>query len=113
MSARDDVVTLWRPTGQAELDLVVASGYRAWPPRLPEQPIFYPVLNRAYATKITREWNAPQGVGYVTSFDVRADFLARYDAHCVGAKEHMEYWIPTADLARLNENIEGRIRVIS
>ncbi len=36
-----DAVTLWRPTGQNELDLVKESGWRrAWPPRLPEQPIF-------------------------------------------------------------------------
>jgi len=27
------------------LALVEASGWLAWPPRLPEQPIFYPVLN--------------------------------------------------------------------
>src|SRR5207253_2519320 len=46
-----DTITLWRPTGQAELDLVAASGWQAWPPRLPDQPIFYPVLNRWYATK--------------------------------------------------------------
>jgi hypothetical protein len=31
-----DTITLWRPTGQAELDLVAASGWRAWPPRLPD-----------------------------------------------------------------------------
>jgi hypothetical protein len=37
--------TLWRPVGPEELALVEASGRRAWPPRLPEQPIFYPVLN--------------------------------------------------------------------
>jgi Immunity protein 8 len=38
-------VTLWRPTGPEELALVEASGWTAWPRRLPEQPIFYPVLN--------------------------------------------------------------------
>ena len=42
-------VTLFRPTGQAERDLVEASGWRAFPPRLPEQPIFYPVLTEEYA----------------------------------------------------------------
>jgi len=88
-----ETVTLWRPTGQAELNLVADSGWRAWPPRLPGQPIFYPVLNRWYATKITREWNvAHEGVGYVTRFDV------------------LEYWIPAEDLAELNANIVGPIR---
>jgi hypothetical protein len=40
-----ETVTLWRPTGPEELALVEASGWREWPPRLPGQPIFYPVLN--------------------------------------------------------------------
>jgi hypothetical protein len=57
MMTRVGIAAQWRPTGQQELDLVAASGWRGWPPRLPEQPIFYPVLNRWYATKIAREWN--------------------------------------------------------
>ena len=40
-----ETVTLWRPTGPQELALVESSGWRAWPPRLADQPIFYPVLN--------------------------------------------------------------------
>lgn len=37
-------MTLWRPTGAKELGPVRASDWKAWPPRLPDQPIFYPVL---------------------------------------------------------------------
>ncbi|MDJ0699325.1 MAG: hypothetical protein QNJ07_05670 [Woeseiaceae bacterium] len=37
--------TLYRPVGPAELDLIRDSGWQEFPPRLPEQPIFYPVLN--------------------------------------------------------------------
>jgi hypothetical protein len=50
-----ETVTLWRPTGPKELALVEDSGWRAWPPRLPDQPIFYPVLNEDYATRIARD----------------------------------------------------------
>ena len=51
---------------------------RAFPPRLPEQPIFYPVLSEAYAVKIDRDWNVPvEGVGFVTRFRVRREFLDR------------------------------------
>ncbi len=53
----DEVVTLFRPVGQNELNLIKESGYKAFPPRLPEQPIFYPVLNEEYATQIARDWN--------------------------------------------------------
>jgi ADP-ribosylglycohydrolase len=42
--ASGNTVTLYRPVGPKELGLIRASGWRAFPPRLPEQPIFYPVL---------------------------------------------------------------------
>jgi hypothetical protein len=90
----------------------------AFPPRLPEQPIFYPVLNEEYATQIARDWNmrdAASGyAGYVTRFRVRADFLARYEVRSVGrGRLHEEYWIPAEDLADFNANIVGPIEVIA
>ena len=104
-------VTLWRPTGKTELDLVAQSGWKKWPPRLPEQPIFYPVLNRQYATRIAREWNVPdKGVGFVTCFDVQKSFLERYQVQKVGGKDILEYWIPAEELDALNSNIVGCIR---
>jgi hypothetical protein len=36
---------LYRPVGYKELELIKQSGMKEFPPRLPEQPIFYPVLN--------------------------------------------------------------------
>ena len=111
-----ETITLYRPVGQKELDLIRASGNRAFPPRLPEQPIFYPVLNEEYATQIARDWNAKynkQKVGYVTRFHVRTEFLMRYEVHIVGGREHEEYWIPAEELAEFNENIVGEIEVIA
>ena len=109
-----DAVTLWRPTGPEELALVEASGWRAWPPRLAEQPIFYPVLNEEYATMIARDWNVRQsGRGYVTRFRVRRSFLDRYDVHQVGGRTILEYWIPAEDLAELNANILGPIELVA
>jgi hypothetical protein len=71
-----EAVTLWRPTGPEELALVEASGWQEWPPRLPGQPIFYPVLNEEYATMIARDWNVKNsGSGYVTRFKVRRSSL--------------------------------------
>jgi hypothetical protein len=57
MIAIVETVTLWRPTGPQEQALVEASGWLRWPPRRPEQPIFYPVLNEEYARMIARDWN--------------------------------------------------------
>jgi hypothetical protein len=109
-----ETVTLWRPTGPEELTLVEAAGWRAWPPRLPEQPIFYPVLNEDYATKIARDWNAKQsGVGYVTRFQIVKKFLDRYDVHQVGGRTILEYWIPAAELPVFNTNLVGLIEVVA
>ncbi|HEY9389160.1 MAG TPA: ADP-ribosylation/crystallin J1 [Mycobacteriales bacterium] len=110
----NETVTLWRPTGPKELALVEESGWRAWPPRLPEQPIFYPVLNEEYATKIARDWNVPHsGVGYVTRFEVTKSFLDRYDVQQAGGRTILEYWIPAEDLDEFNANIVGLIEVVA
>ena len=109
-----DTVTLWRPTGPHELALVEASGWRAWPPRLPDQPIFYPVLNEDYATRIARDWNVPaSGCGFVTRFQVSTEFLDRYEVHQVGGQTILEYWIPAEDLEELNRSIVGTIEVVA
>src|SRR5438132_10815953 len=101
---------LYRPVGPNELELIAATGYREFPPRLPEQPIFYPVLNEEYARQIAREWNVPaSGSGYVTRFAVRTEFLAQYAEQQVGGSVHRELWIPAGELAELNRNIEGLI----
>jgi hypothetical protein len=110
-----ETITLYRLVGQKELDLIAESGYRAFPPRLPQQPIFYPVLNEEYAVQIARDWNTKDVysgfVGYVTRFAVRVDFLAAYDVQTVGASSYQEYWIPAADVEVFNAAIVGRIEV--
>lgn len=111
-----ETTTLYRPVGPRELELIRASDFRSFPPRLPEQPIFYPVLNEEYAAQIAREWNAkdPQsGAGYVTRFQVRTDYLSQFEVHTVGSRIHQEYWIPAEQLHTFNENLLGLIEVIA
>ena len=107
-------VTLFRPTGQAELDLIRESGWRAFPPRLPDQPIFYPVLNEEYATQIARDWNTKDGgIGYVLRFQVDQDFIGRYPVQTAGSRVHQEYWIPAQDLDEFNHHLIGTIEVVA
>lgn len=109
-----DFVTLWRPVGPAELELIRAAGMRSFPPRLPEQPIFYPVLSEEYSIKIARHWNVPaSGRGYVTRLRVEAGFLRRYAVKEAGGASHREYWIPSSDLAAFNAALVGEIEVIA
>ena len=108
-----DTVTLNRPVGPRELELIKAAGWREFPPRLPEQPIFYPVTNQAYATQIARDWNVKaSGAGFVTRFAVKASYLRRFAVETVGGAIHTEYWIPAEELAEFNANIVGLVEVI-
>jgi hypothetical protein len=107
-----ELLTLYRPVGPKELALIEATGWKQFPPRLPEQPIFYPVLNEEYASQIARDWNVPEsGAGFVTRFQVNAEFAARYPIQKAGSKVHMELWVPADELAEFNRNIVGLIDV--
>jgi hypothetical protein len=109
-----DVVTLWRPVGPLELELIRKADMRAFPPRLPDQPIFYPVLSEDYAVKIAREWNVPaSGSGFVTRFEVRRSFLDNYAIQQAGGSAHLEYWIPAEDMVAFNEAIVGAIKIVA
>lgn len=106
---------LYRPVGIRELELIKQSGMTEFPPRLPEQPIFYPVLNRKYACQIAREWNtksAPGYAGFVTEFDVEDEYASKFEAKTVGAFVHKELWVPAEELNEFNKHIIGKIKVI-
>lgn len=109
----DAVVTMYRPVGPKELALVAESGFKRWPPRLPDQPIFYPVTNEAYAAEIAQKWNVrDSGYGAVTRFKVKGSFMRRFEVQQVGGKQHTEWWVPAEELEALNDNIVGTIEVI-
>jgi hypothetical protein len=110
---KPDTITLWRPVGPAELALIRESNMRSFPPRLPDQPIFYPVLSEDYAIRIARDWNVPQiGAGFVTRFEARRDFLEQYDAQEADGLALREYWIPAEELETFNAAIVGPIEVV-
>ncbi|MGB8475549.1 MAG: hypothetical protein WCE61_15815 [Candidatus Acidiferrum sp.] len=112
----EETTILYRPVGANELCLIVESGYSAFPPRLPGQPIFYPVLNEDYAIQIARDWNAKNSEareGYVTRFAVRTEYLSQFEVRKVGGLLHLEYWIPAEELDVFNQNIVGKIEVVS
>ncbi len=107
-----NTTTLYRPVGPKELALIEQSGWKAFPSRLPDQPIFYPVMNEGYAIQIARDWNVPaSGSGFVTRFAVDAVYLTRFDQQCVGGSEHQELWVPAEELAEFNKHIIGLIEV--
>jgi hypothetical protein len=112
----EQTTILYRPVGASELRLIAESGYTAFPPRLPGQAIFYPVLNEEYATQIARDWNTKNPAspaGYVTRFAVKTSYLSQFTIQKVGGALHLEYWIPAEKLEEFNQNIVGKIEVIS
>lgn len=108
---------LFRPTGAEELILVEDSGWRAWPPRLPDQPIFYPVLSFEFTEKIARDWNsnraAPDNLGYVTRFEIDQVTADRYSVRDAGGQQHRELWVPADDLGNFNRGIVGLIEIVA
>jgi hypothetical protein len=108
----NELITLWRPVGPKELKLIEESGFKRFPKRLAEQPIFYPVMNEAYAIQIAHDWNVPaSGSGFVTRFSLPADFLKRYQVQNVGGRIHDELWVPAEELEEFNDHIAGLIEV--
>lgn len=106
---------LYRPVGTKELELIEKSGYKCFPPRLPEQPIFYPVLNEKYAAEIASQWNVRYNDdhrGYVTRFEIDDEYSRQYEVHTVGAGYHQELWIPAEELETFKRHIMGKIQVI-
>ncbi|RCX12058.1 hypothetical protein DFR58_1248 [Anaerobacterium chartisolvens] len=106
---------LFRPVGIKELNLIKESGMIKFPPRLAEQPIFYPVLNIEYARQIALEWNVkspPEYAGFVTEFDVDDVYITRFEVKTVGSSLHKELWIPAEELDEFNRHLLGEIRVV-
>tara|TARA_R110002124_G_scaffold286085_3_gene465875 strand:+ start:102 stop:398 length:297 start_codon:yes stop_codon:yes gene_type:complete len=92
--------------------LIEQSGWTSFPPRLPEQPTFYPVTNEEYAIQISKEWNVPAyGVGYVTRFAVKTDYLTKFKVENIGGQIHNELWVSEEELEEFNSNIVGQIEV--
>jgi hypothetical protein len=82
---------------------------------LPEQPIFYPVLNFPYAEQIARDWNSVRDskVGHVVEFDVEEGIAGRYPPQIAGGTSHRELWVPAEELPAFNGAIQGLIRVVA
>ena len=112
-----DTVMLYRAVGKKEMELIKESDFIEFPPRLSFQPIFYPVLHKAYAIQIARDWNTKDAAsgyfGYLTRFRVQAEFLKKYPVQTVGSSIHQEYWIPAEELAQFNQNIVGKIEIFA
>jgi hypothetical protein len=109
--------TLYRPVGLKEMELIVASGWRKFPPRLEWQPIFYPVLNQQYAEQIALDWNTKDEFsgycGIVTAFDINDEYLKQYEIQNVGGALHNELSIPSEKLEEFNHNIIDKIRIVN
>jgi hypothetical protein len=108
---------LYRPIGYQELELIANSNFSAFPPRLPSQPIFYPVLNLDYGIQIAQDWNTSDPnsgfAGFVTQFDVDDLYIAQFEIQIVGSSQvHQELWIPAENLAEFNRHILGRIEIV-
>lgn len=104
---------LYRPVNSNELKLIEGYKWLKFPPRLPEQPFFYPVLNEMYANQINKDWNTPAyGSGYTLRFEINDEYISQFEIHNVGGPGYDEFWIPSEELDNFNYHIVGQIEVI-
>ena len=106
------MTTLYRAVSGQELALIEASGWSAFPAYFPDQQVFYPVTDEAYARKVASECKVVRhqdGLGFVARFAVNDDALAAYACQNEACNE---YRIPADGLGALNDAIEGRIEII-
>ena len=77
---------------------------KGFPPRLPEQSIFYPVLVQEYADQTAATWNTKEEpfVGYVIEMEILDEYGARFTPQTVGSAIHRELWVPSEELAEFN-----------
>jgi hypothetical protein len=88
----EELVELWRPTGPEEMQLVRDAGLTRLPPRLPEQPIFHPVLNEDYAVRIAGDWNMKaSGVQLSVKCLVRVRSVTIHESRWISRPNHI--WI--------------------
>lgn len=108
--------TLYRPIRLKELQLIIDLDFKAFPPRLEWQPIFYPVMNQEYAEQIAEKLNTKDEFsgycGIVTKFYLTTDYLQKYEVHNVGGFVHNELWVPSEDLTEFNSNFIGQIEIV-
>jgi hypothetical protein len=109
---------LYRPIGFQELVLIANTNFLKFPPRLPSQPIFYPVLNLDYGIQIAQDWNTTDPnsgfAGFVTQFDVDDAYISQFETQIVGSIQvHQELWIPADRLVEFNRHIQGEIEIVA
>lgn len=106
---------LWRPVGSRELDKIRASDMRAFPPRLTDQPIFYPVLTFDYAERIAGGRNSVRKdhgfAGFVVTFEVDDAYVSRFPVQTAGGQDCKELWVAADELDTFNRNILGPIEI--
>ena len=104
--------TLYRPVGSTELVAIQRSGNQRFPRGSSGSRTSSPCAPAPTpsASPVKRRLRQP---GYVTRFEVRQDFLARYAVHVIDARVHEEYRIPAEDLEAFNDAIVGPIEVVS
>jgi len=95
------------------LKLVASTQYTSFPPRLPDQPIFYPVMNFEYAEQIARDWNTKSNsfAGFVTQFEIDGEYAKQFPVQVVGGRQNEELWVPAEELEEFNRRRTCRRRL--
>jgi len=107
-------IKLYKSLSPQQLVQVENSGWRRFAADGSKQRVFYPKVYLSYAEQIARQWDAVQFErGFVVSFKICAEVLHRYEIQTVAYEEHLEYRVPIAELEFFNQQIMGKIELVS
>jgi hypothetical protein len=115
MRHEPSALLLYWPVDQQELDLIAASGWRAFPERRPEWPSFCPALREEYAAQLVHKWeSAASGMAYVLRFAVDAEYAACFPVRTtVGGLAQEAFCVPDEELADFNQQLLGQIEIVA
>ena len=106
---------LYRPLSAEEYNAVAEKGFRGFPPRSAEQPLFAALLSQTGAKKIARHMRIEkqaEHTAYVVSFLVDDAYIRQFPVQQDDEPDFRALWIPAEDVEILNQHLIGKIRII-
>lgn len=102
-------MTLFRAVGNEELKLIETADWRKFPPRLADQPVFYPTTDNAVAARNARDWSLPNDQSAVVRFEAEGGPWTNMFLNKPGDHRHDEKSWMLAEI--LNPRLRSRLLV--
>ncbi len=105
---------VYQAIGPHQLAALIHTDWRRIEPGWGGQRFTYLKQQQRYAEMIARQWEVPlHGAGYVVRIVLPEDALRQYDLETVAYEEHLEYRVPSVELADLSRELVGAVQPVA